>query len=580
MRILAREQLGARCVRMDVSDCKELTKAQISAAIAACPSLQELTALRVGPGSWSAKHIRALLSSATTSLTSVRVDMLLEMKNDLHDGSPLLQALSNPILRVEKLTLISDNVTRASNPAVAATCGAADAAAAATLAAAAAVEASTSSMAAVDIGDESSAGNCAVEDEAEAADPAGTSAEGVWRLRKALLREEDNGSVYGSADCVRTGAPWRLVESLVELDASSGALDVTGAASQLLAPLLSAPGCALASLSVCHMSRAGLRVLSRALSLNSSLRTLCLSSNMILSGACAQLAAALRDHASLTRLDLDHNPILDAGGSALAAMLAVTRISSISLCFTGVADGTCGALARALGTEACRLRSVNLSGNRITSAGVAALSASLGKLRTLDLTANVGMDADGATAIAKALPSSALRSLRLAGCKVDKKACSRLAAALISSNLSSLDVSSNHFGNGGSDEFAWVLGECEALLELNLADCNLEDEGADELLEALTDEDARPALRRLDLRWNKLGAPKHQAGRGISADPRVDASSQKQQTAADRQTAYLEQTFQQAKAAGKKVYVPKWAREQQKMAKAAGGSGGTGSAMG
>ena len=34
----------------------------------------------------------------------------------------------------------------------------------------------------------------------------------------------------------------------------------------------------------------------------------------------------------------------------------------------------------------------------------------------------------------------------------------------------------------------------------------------------------------------------------------------------------LEQTFQQAKAAGKKVYVPKWAREQRKMAKAAGGS--------
>ena len=30
------------------------------------------------------------------------------------------------------------------------------------------------------------------------------------------------------------------------------------------------------------------------------------------------------------------------------------------------------ALARALGTDACRLRSVNLSGNRITSAGVGA----------------------------------------------------------------------------------------------------------------------------------------------------------------------------------------------------------------
>ena len=65
-------------------------------------------------------------------------------------------------------------------------------------------------------------------------------------------------------------------------------------------------------------------------------------------------------------------------------------------------------------------------------------------------------------------------------------------------------------------------------------------------------------------------------GDGSLADARVDAGSQKQQTAAERQSAHLEQTWQEAKAAGKKVYVPKWLREQQKKK---GGSGGTGSAM-
>ena len=86
--------------------------------------------------------------------------------------------------------------------------------------------------------------------------------------------------------------------------------------------------------------------------------------------------------------------------------------------------------------------------------------------------------------------------------------------------------------------------------------------------------DAPPSVRSIDLRWNKLGST-HQGGRGVSGDPRADASSQKQRTAAERQTEHLEHTWQQAKAAGKpqKVYVPKWQREARK---AAGGGGGTG----
>ena len=137
-----------------------------------------------------------------------------------------------------------------------------------------------------------------------------------------------------------------------------------------------------------------------------------------------------------------------------------------------------------------------------------------------------------------------------------------------------------------------MLGECDALTNLNLSDCDLDDEAADELLEALTgggesggDESGggegggagkQQPLRRLDLRWNKLSAPKHGNGNGVSADPRVDAGSQKQKSAADRQTAHLEKTWQEAKAAGKKVYKPKWVREQEKGKT----KSGTGSAMG
>ena len=88
----------------------------------------------------------------------------------------------------------------------------------------------------------------------------------------------------------------------------------------------------------------------------------------------------------------------------------------------------------------------------ITSKGVTTLAAGLGALRALDLSANLRMDGTATVALAKALPSSSLHSLRLAGCKVDKKGCGRLAAALLSSPLSNLDLESNRFGNDGSDE--------------------------------------------------------------------------------------------------------------------------------
>ena len=78
-----------------------------------------------------------------------------------------------------------------------------------------------------------------------------------------------------------------------------------------------------------------------------------------------------------------------------------------------------------------------------------------------------------------------MRRLSLSGCTLDKKACSRLAAALPACGLRSLDVSSNHFEDEGCWELAWALKDCPQLHELNLADCMLTDDAADEVNDAL-----------------------------------------------------------------------------------------------
>ena len=98
-----------------------------------------------------------------------------------------------------------------------------------------------------------------------------------------------------------------------------------------------------------------------------------------------------------------------------------------------------------------------------------------------------------------------------------------------------------------------VLGELDGLRSLSLADCDLDDDAAEELLEGLAE---APQLRQLDVRWNRLGKD-HTAGRGLSADARVHAGSQREKSAAARQR----ERAGAAAASGKKVYRPKWTRK-------------------
>jgi hypothetical protein len=512
---LVKERMRGGCKHLDVTGCEQVTKASVVDAVAASPSLVELVALRCGPGAWTAKPLARLLEVAPSALHA-RLDLRLELKNDLQAGSSLLASLGTPTLHVERLVLIADNQTRQPEA------GAGAASVAAALEAANALDASAV------------AADEAEEDEA----PATEASAALQRLASALSQHHAH---------------------LEELDASSGALSQPGATQLLVAPLLTTPqGSRLRSLRCTHLAQGAMRTLAPAVHANRSLRSLQLVSNMFLPAAATLLAAALEGHPTLTHLNLDHNPILDAGAAALASMLLTTPIQSLSLAFTGAADGTCAALGLVMGKSS--LSGLNLTGNRVTATGAAALAAALTSgascLRALTLTANVLMDGEATSALAKALPAaSRLRSLTIAGCNVDRRACARLAAVLPqSASLTALDLSCNHFA-GGSDELAWALPNCEALRELNLADCALGDDEADELLEALG---VSAGLASLDLRWNRLDR-----SHAIGKDARVNMAGQKGASAAERGAKEAAAAAAAAAAKGKKVYRPKWQREMK-----------------
>ena len=235
---LARERMQGKCVRMCVSDCEHLTKAQIAHAVSASPFLEVLEAERVGPGSWSSKHVERLLSCMPASLHTVRIDCRLELKKDLAEESTMLASFVQPWMQLTRLTLIADNVSSAAAPRTNDdTSGASTAAAAA--AAAAAVDAAAAAMAAASL--DGAAGNDAIEISvgSEAEDDADDSTadeptRALRRLRMALTNQATH---------------------LLELDASSGALAVPGDAARLLAPLLGTPNAALRVLSARSLSR-------------------------------------------------------------------------------------------------------------------------------------------------------------------------------------------------------------------------------------------------------------------------------------------------------------------------------------
>uniref|UniRef100_A0A673KLU5 NACHT LRR and PYD domain-containing protein n=1 Tax=Sinocyclocheilus rhinocerous TaxID=307959 RepID=A0A673KLU5_9TELE len=196
---------------------------------------------------------------------------------------------------------------------------------------------------------------------------------------------------------------------------------------------------------------------------------------------CAALASALRSNPSHLRdLDLSGNKIKDSAVTCLSAVLEDPHCKLEKLCYCGVTDEGCAALASALRSNPSHMRVLDLSLNKI------------GNL--LSLLSAVLED-----------PHCKLKKLELSYCGVTDEGCAALASALRSnpSHMRVLDLSLNKIGNLLSLLSA-VLEDPHCKLEiLRLYNCGLTDEGCASLASALRSNPSH--LRQLNLSGNIIG---------------------------------------------------------------------------
>eukprot|EP00808_Paulinella_micropora_P020740 g14005.t1 len=269
-------------------------------------------------------------------------------------------------------------------------------------------------------------------------------------------------------------------------------------------------------------------VIASLLMVNQTLREVNLRANRIRDDGAHAIGEALKDHPSVTSVDLRKNGLSVASGSVLVAvvkqnpriqemcgipldLLRENKTTELDLSSEGLGpaeavlvaefmkvnqsiehifiQGRCACVIAALIKVNSTVQTLNLDCNKIGPDGAKAIGKALEvnkTLREIELGRN-DIEDEGAQAIGEALKANkVLQRLNIEGNGIGDKCVAAFADALkVNTSLTSLDFESNYIKQEGAKQIANALEANKVLQTLNIARNNIGDQGAAAFADAL-----------------------------------------------------------------------------------------------
>ena len=227
------------------------------------------------------------------------------------------------------------------------------------------------------------------------------------------------------------------------------------------------------------IERGELGPMCEALARNAKVTCLDLSYNNFAARGCEEIARALEENGTVRELSLRGNNMGNAGAAALGGLApqgvqVVVPRRKLDLSDNGVCEAGGVALAGLLATPALPLKQADLSWNSLRAGGTVAIAECLktASLVRLNLSWN-GMGERGAAAIGEALGQSPpLQFLDVSSNRIPTEGAVAIAAGLAeNTTLRSLQLNGNPIRDRGAIEIIKAVGAQCSVRDLGLHDC-------------------------------------------------------------------------------------------------------------
>ena len=238
----------------------------------------------------------------------------------------------------------------------------------------------------------------------------------------------------------------------------------------------------------CNITEKGGKAIGDALMVNRSLQVLDLSDNPISAGV-VHIAESLKHNHSLLEINFDRCGITEKESQSLAISLKENKsLQTLILNWNILSDRGAAHMADCLRHNKC-LKKLDISFCGLSDPGMKSLASVLemnGSLEELNFSGNDAVTGVGLMALGECLKrNKGLKTLKTARCGISEKGGKSIGDALmVNRSLQSLDLRDNPISSGAI-HIAESLKHNPSLIELNLGNCGISEEGGKAIGDAL-----------------------------------------------------------------------------------------------